>query len=70
MCPICGITEEQLKKSRFKLKWCVDHDHKTKEFRGWLCDKCNMLVGVSDEKIIFFKKAIEYLEKKRGEYVS
>ena len=60
-CPICGITEE---KSKYKIKWCVDHDHITFEFRGMLCDSCNRVLGTNtDESIVFFERAIEYLKK-------
>ena len=35
VCEICGKTE----------KLCVDHDHKTKKFRGLLCQACNRALG-------------------------
>ena len=35
VCEICGRTE----------KLCVDHDHKTKKFRGLLCQACNRALG-------------------------
>jgi hypothetical protein len=29
--------------------WQCDHDHKTKQFRGWICKKCNTgLGGIGD----------------------
>ena len=36
VCEICGKTECVL---------CVDHDHKTKKFRGLLCQACNRSLG-------------------------
>mgnify|MGYP006369172057 CR=1 FL=1 len=35
VCEICGKTENL----------CVDHDHKTKKFRGLLCQACNRALG-------------------------
>jgi hypothetical protein len=35
LCEVC----EELKKLYY------DHDHATGEFRGWLCNTCNMLLG-------------------------
>ncbi len=35
-CHACGIAEED-----HVTKLCVDHDHGTGEFRGWLCMACN-----------------------------
>lgn len=32
--PDCGIMENDI-------KLCMDHDHETGEFRGWLCRACN-----------------------------
>ena len=64
VCPICESNEEQSKgKGNAKNgSWVLDHDHKTKKFRGWLCHKCNRALGHfnDDEKILL--KAIKYLK--------
>lgn len=39
-----------------------DHDHKTGEFRGWLCGSCNRGIGAFRENITALRKAIKYLE--------
>lgn len=52
-CEICGKTNVTL---------CVDHDHKTNEFRGMLCQSCNRFLGWFDHN----KKEVEkYLKKKK-----
>ena len=35
-CHSCGLAEKDHRK-----KLCIDHNHETGEFRGWLCDECN-----------------------------
>lgn len=39
-CEACGIAEAQLDRSI-----CVDHDHATGTFRGFLCHRCNLTLG-------------------------
>lgn len=41
----------------------VDHCHKTKKFRGFLCRACNTALGKFQEDVTILKKAIVYLEK-------
>lgn len=51
-CEICGSME----------RICFDHDHKTGKFRGWICDRCNVVLGrVKDSKDLLIKLK-EYLE--------
>lgn len=58
-CEICG-------KTNFKRVLCLDHDHETGKFRGWLCDKCNNALGLFKDNIDTMRKAIAYLEKKHA----
>lgn len=52
-CEICG--------SKKNLRW--DHCHSTLRFRGTLCNKCNMGIGLFSENIIYMKNAIQYIVK-------
>lgn len=56
-CAICGIPQIELKESLH-----VDHDHDTGIVRGLLCRRCNAMLGMADDSIERFQKAIEYLE--------
>ena len=52
-CECCG---------KIPRKWCLDHDHKTDKFRGWLCDKCNTGIGKLGDDLKGVKMAVKYLE--------
>lgn len=40
----------------------LDHNHKTKQIRGILCQKCNLMIGHSQENIEILQSAIEYIK--------
>jgi uncharacterized protein with PIN domain len=42
---------------------CVDHDHKTGAFRGWLCNDCNLSIGRAGESRDRLQLLINYLDK-------
>lgn len=56
VCEICG-------RKPGEIKMCRDHNHRTGNRRGWLCNFCNMAIGLLQEDIPRFTKAITYLEK-------
>ena len=41
----------------------VDHNHKTNEFRGLLCKKCNTGLGAFNDSEILLINAIDYLKR-------
>lgn len=43
-------------------KLVIDHCHKSGKVRALLCDRCNRLLGVADDKIDLLKAAIAFLE--------
>tara|TARA_B100000927_G_C16401087_1_gene443425 strand:- start:247 stop:651 length:405 start_codon:yes stop_codon:yes gene_type:complete len=53
-CDICGATDRTL---------LLDHCHETKEFRGWLCIKCNTAIGYFHEDLDLMYKAINYVKE-------
>lgn len=57
VCAIC------LKKPE---KFHVDHSHETGIVRALLCNKCNTSLGLLQEDIDIFHRAIEYLQKHKG----
>ena len=52
-CEICGSNESI----------CFDHNHKTGEFRGWICSKCNKTLGFAEDNIKRLELLILYLQK-------
>ncbi len=67
LCAICGQPETMLINCSNKEKrirpLSIDHDHKTGETRGLLCNKCNQGIARFDENIEYFANAISYIEK-------
>lgn len=43
-------------------KICFDHNHETGKFRGWICHRCNVILGLAKEEVIILEKLIEYLK--------
>lgn len=58
-CAICEIKESDLVGRKKYL--CVDHNHKTGQIRGLICDKCNRGIGLLQDSIDVLQKAIVYL---------
>lgn len=57
VCEICGKTKQENGRSL-----CLDHSHKTDEFRGFLCDDCNKGLGCFKDSIQLLEKAKQHLE--------
>lgn len=58
-CDICHVPEIECKKSL-----CVDHDHQTGEFRGFLCRRCNIALGYFEDSLEGIEKVVNYLSSK------
>ena len=39
-----------------------DHDHKTGKFRGWICRRCNMILGFAKDEPVVLIKLLKYLD--------
>jgi Recombination endonuclease VII len=54
-CEICGRAQ--------KRALCLDHDHTTGLFRGWLCHACNAGLGCLGDSLPFIEAAVRYLKQ-------
>jgi hypothetical protein len=64
VCEICGKKNKGVdKRTGFKRRLCVDHDHRTKKIRGLLCSCCNTAIGLLAENPVLFSKVIIYLKR-------
>ncbi len=52
-CPICD---------KYTDKWILDHCHYSNNFRGYICNNCNLAIGRFNDDIELLKKAIVYLQ--------
>jgi len=53
-CEICGKRPE-------KRRISIDHGHKTGKFRGLICNRCNTILGLSDDSSTILYKCANYL---------
>jgi Recombination endonuclease VII len=53
-CECCGKPGKRL---------CLDHDHVTLKFRGWLCDACNMGIGRLGDSRDSVLAALRYFDR-------
>lgn len=44
-----------------KQSMALDHDHVTGKFRGWICARCNVGLGLLGDNIEGLQAAIAYL---------
>jgi Recombination endonuclease VII len=56
-CEIGGMAHAQ------KQALCLDHDHTTGKFRGWLCSPCNLMLGSARDSADTLLGAALYLER-------
>lgn len=59
-CAICNVTLNEHLQTYGKYL-SVDHDHKTGQIRGLLCDKHNKALGLFEDNTFILQNAIEYL---------
>ena len=65
-CPCCDKIEKELREyGRWQNMsvWTLDHDHKTKTFRGWICNSCNNALGRFEDNTETLDRVIKYLNK-------
>lgn len=56
-CEIFGALTSELK---YRLSF--DHDHNTGRFRGWICTRCNIALGLVKDNIGLLEAMIKYLK--------
>jgi hypothetical protein len=60
-CELCG---------EFHLRIVFDHCHQRGHFRGWLCDRCNKVLGIIKDDPGLLRKMADYLEQSYGDLSS
>ena len=63
VCDICKCAEVAAYRSKSSQRLSVDHNHKTGENRGLLCDRCNRAIGSFRDNTKTIKSALKYLQK-------
>lgn len=58
-CELCNIDELTV----------FDHCHLSGNFRGWICDRCNKVLGIVKDSSELLRKMANYLEKHDGKVI-
>ena len=58
-CAICGRSPYSKRFTRL----AVDHDHQSGSIRGLLCHRCNVGIGMFDDRPEVLRRAIRYLDE-------
>ena len=58
----CAICKQPKYANNSTKSFCIDHDHKTNQLRGLLCNGCNMLLGHAHDEQQILLNAIAYLK--------
>ncbi len=66
VCAICKKPETMFRQGKVK-RLAVDHDHKTGENRGLLCNYCNVAIGYFRESPAVLQSAIDYINQYKKE---
>ena len=69
VCKMCKKRRPQTRKSGIVLDLHIDHNHQTGRVRGLLCTYCNNSLGMLDETIVTFLRAILYILTDRFIYL-
>ena len=69
VCDCCG-KEPIETEGRRKVGLSCDHDAVTDTFRGWLCNHCNVAIGLLGDNTEGMQKALDYLKKHKKNLIS
>jgi hypothetical protein len=62
-CELCGQPPNGRGSKAKSAHICFDHDHATGRPRGWLCDRCNKVLGMVKDNPELLRILAAYLEK-------
>jgi len=62
VCQCCGLDPlENPNLGTMRQKLQLDHDHQTGEFRGWICDNCNVSLSRAGDNLEGVVNLVNYL---------